>query len=329
MIGRRTLPAALALALPAQALGAAKARPTAELHAAPGREAGTRDRLAVLAAPGPLELLLRGGTFRMGSDSTAIAQARELCALEPRGKECGNRELLPSLFADELEPHWVTLSDFWLDRTEVTNLAYRRCVEVGVCRVPGSAAAQAWTADGDDPATLVSWDDAFTYCAWRGARLPTEAEWERAARGWSGRTYPWGNVYNPMLLNHGRFAFDPLDDGDGFAELAPVGSFPAGSTPEGVLDLAGNVEEWVADWYAPSSPQEHAVNPKGPPNGDVRVIRGGSFQSGRPWLRASARAFDIASRRRAWRGFRCARDHHPSPPFGPAAVDVATPDARP
>jgi formylglycine-generating enzyme len=321
----RSLGWAAALLLATDARAAARGHSPQLQPDEPHAEAATTDGWAVLRAPGPLEILIRGGSFTMGSDTPAVARARELCELEPRGKECSNRELFPSLFADELEPHQVVLDDYWIDRTEVTCAAYRRCTEVGVCRGPSNTAARAWTARDDYPMSLVSWDDATTYCAWRGARLPTEAEWERAARGWSARAFPWGNVFNPMVLNHGRFAFDPLDDGDGFAELGPVGSFPEGATPEGVLDLAGNVEEWVADWYAPSYPEQDTVNPKGPPTGDVRVIRGGSFQSGRPWLRATARSFDLPTRRRGWRGFRCARDHHPAPSAGVAAT-IATPD---
>jgi formylglycine-generating enzyme required for sulfatase activity len=230
-----------------------------------------------------------------------------MCEWEPRGSECDDRQRFPSGFADELEPHWVTLDDFWLDRTEVTNAAYRRCVEAGVCAAPGYAAARAWTSGDHRPATLVSWFDANAYCRWRGARLPTEAEWERAARGWSKRRYPWGNVFNRQIVNHGKFSFDPLDDGDGFAELAPVASFVQGLTLEGIADLAGNAEEWVADWYAPGYSADDAINPSGPQTGDVRVVRGGSYQSGRAWLRGAARSFDLPSRRRAWRGFRCAR----------------------
>lgn len=274
----------------------------------PQSRAATSEAVAALRTPGPREVLIRGARFVMGSDATEVARARELCEWEPRGQECGDRDLFPAGFADEMPEHPVTLRDFWLDRTEVTSGAYRRCVAAGVCAEPGYAAARAWTARDDFPVTLVSWFDADAYCRWRGARLPTEAEWERAARGWAGRRYPWGNVFNRRIVNHGRFAFNPLDSGDGFAELAPVGSLPQSDSPEGIADLAGNVEEWVADWYAPGYPDEPVTNPTGPDTGDARVVRGGSYQSGRPWLRGAARSFDLPSRRRAWRGFRCARD---------------------
>lgn len=263
--------------------------------------------VTTLRTPGPLEVLIRGGRFRMGSDVAEVARARALCESEPRGDECDDRRIFPAGFADELEPHWVSLGDFWLDRTEVTNAAYRRCVAAGVCDLPSYPAAVAWTRRDELPVTLVSWYDADAYCRFRGARLPTEAEWERAARGWSGRRFPWGNVYNRNIVNHGTFAFEPLDDSDGFAELAPVAEFPQGATPEGIFDLAGNVEEWVADWYAPGYDGEDAHDPRGPTTGDVKVVRGGSFQTGRPWLRGAARSFDLPSRRRTWRGFRCAR----------------------
>lgn len=252
--------------------------------------------------------MIRGGHFRMGSTIAEIALAQATCRLEPLGRRCST-----TLFANEMVAHEVMLADYWLDRTEVTNAAYSRCVEAGVCQAPSYAAAQAWRRQPDLPVTLVSWYDADRYCRWVGARLPTEAEHERAAAGWNKRRFPWGNVFNPRLANHGRFAPEVLDDSDGFAELAPVGSFVQGRTPEGVVDLAGNVAEWVSDWYAPGYPEADVVDPRGPATGQEKVVRGGSYVSARAWLRSSCRGRDIPSRRRPWRGFRCARNSSPAP----------------
>jgi formylglycine-generating enzyme required for sulfatase activity len=269
------------------------------------RQAGhSAEGTLVLRTPGSLEVLIRGGVFRMGSEIPEIALAQAHCRLEPLGSECAS-----DLFANEMVVHTVMLSDFWMDRYEVTNAAYRRCVDAGVCAAPSHSAGLAWTSSGQLPVTLVSWYDANDYCRWRGARLPTEAEWERAARGYGGRTYPWGDVFNRRICNHGRFSANPLDDSDGYAELAPVGSFPQGRTQEGLHDMAGNVEEWVADWYQPNYPEADMVNPTGPGVGDERVVRGGSYLTARGWVRGATREHDIASARLARRGFRCARDH--------------------
>lgn len=269
----------------------------------PRRDADSSEGRVVLRAPGSPRVLLRGGVFRMGSDIPEVALAQAMCRLEPLERECD-----ASVFADEMIAHDVMLSDFWIDRTEVAVAAYQRCVDAGACATPGHAGARAWNSRPDLPVTLVSWYDADGYCRWVGGRLPTEAEWERAARGLNGRVFPWGDLYNPKICNHGRFAPVPLDDRDGFAELAPIASFPQGRTPEGIDDLAGNVEEWVSDWYAPAYPEADLVDPTGPGTGDRKVVRGGSFQAGRAWLRSAARGKDLPSARRAWRGFRCAWD---------------------
>jgi formylglycine-generating enzyme required for sulfatase activity len=267
------------------------------------RRAKTRSKRVTLVTPAPSEVLIRGGVFRMGSTIPEIAVAQALCRFEPLGRECKDQ-----LFGDEMIVREVILDDFWIDTHEVTNESYRRCVDAGVCTAPAFQAAAVWTGNPRHPVTLVSWYDADRYCRWRKARLPTEAEWERAAKGWSGRVYPWGDVFNPKIVNHGRFAINQLNDVDGFAELAPVGSFPQGRTPEGVYDLAGNAEEWVADWYHPIYSETDLVNPTGPEAGDERVSRGGSYLDGRGWVRAGARGHDLPSMRRPFRGFRCARD---------------------
>jgi formylglycine-generating enzyme required for sulfatase activity len=269
------------------------------------RRAESRAATVVLRAPVGEAILIRGGRFRMGSEVQEVAAAQALCRTEPVGLECE-----PTLFADEMVAHDVQLKDFWIDPTEVTNRSFRRCVAAGACSQPRNAGVDAWTSGDDEPVTLVSWYDADRYCRWVGAALPTEAQWERAARGWSGRTFPWGDVYNGKLVNHGRLAVadaDQLDGSDGFLELAPVASYSQGATPEGVYDLAGNVEEWVLDWYAKGYPQDAAVDPTGPSTGERRVIRGGSFRDGVGWLRGAARSADFPALAYPWRGFRCAR----------------------
>ena len=246
----------------------------------------------------------------MGSTATDVAGAVALCKLEPDGADCAEE-----MFAHEFPQHEVLLSDVWVDRTEVTQRSYDQCVASGACRAIALAGSARFRGP-DLPVVLVTYHDAEAYCAWAGKRLPTEAEWERAARGLAGRVYPWGNVYNPSIVNHGRLALSfwvgtdwtSLDESDGFFELAPVGTFVGGRTPDAIDDLAGNVEEWVADWFAPDYPSTSEVNPKGPERGDLRVVRGGSFVDARPFLRGAARRSDPPSARRAWRGFRCARD---------------------
>ena len=265
-------------------------------------EISTEDGLAALRTPGSEQVLLRSGTFTMGSSNAEIAAALGLCRVEPRRDECKEE-----LFAVELAAHEVFLSDYWLDRTEVTVARYRRCVVAGRCAPPPYADGAERFDRPELPVVLVTWSEAARFCAWAGGRLPTEAEWERAARGLGGRRYPWGNVYNPFLANHGAFALEDLDGRDGFLELAPVGSFPGGRTPEGIDDLAGNVKEWVADWFAPEYPMADAADPLGPDQGDARVVRGGGYVHGRAWLRSATRDRERPAERAPWLGFRCAR----------------------
>jgi formylglycine-generating enzyme required for sulfatase activity len=199
-----------------------------------------------------------------------------------------------------------------MDRTEVTVEAYGRCVSSGACAPAGFTAGDPRFDAPALPVVLVRWEDAQAYCTFARGRLPTEAEWEFAARGPRLREFPWGDTYNPRLANHGSLAPDSADLTDGFAGLAPVGSFPDGRTPEGLLDMAGNAAEWVSDFYSVTDrgfgyPPISIMNPKGPPTGSRHVVRGGSHADGAAWLRTAART-NIDDVRSPYVGFRCAYD---------------------
>ncbi len=292
------------LAFPRQ-LAARDSRPRSQGTPRTPAEVALSGGIAFLRAPGSTAIKVRASAFRMGSTIPDILEAVADCAREPLGHRC--RE---ELFSDELHAHTVRLSAYWLDRHEVTVEAYRRCVALRRCRPAPFAAGGKRFDKPRYPMTLVSWQDARRYCKFRGARLPTEAEFERAARGTERRRYPWGNLWNRRVANHGRLGLDASDASDGFAELAPVGSFPNGRTPDGFMDLGGNVAEWVHDYYATSYPEQAEQNPKGPSLASAtsdRVVRGGSHSSGAPWLRGAARGHSDPAKRSPMVGFRCAR----------------------
>jgi formylglycine-generating enzyme required for sulfatase activity len=267
----------------------------------------------VVALRLPLEGRVRvvGATFRMGSTSLDMERARGLCHKEILGARCDDPRVANG-FRPEGHQHDVTVFTFDLDRTEVTVRAYARCVEAGVCSPPGYPPGDPRFDRPTLPVTHVRWDDAAQFCAWIGGRLPTEAEWELAARGTERREFPWGWFYNAHVANHGALAPDETDASDGFLGLAPVGSFPDGATPLGLLDMAGNAAEWVFDlWDVDENgfgyPQASQVNPKGPSAGGTHVIRGGSFEDGAPWMRGASRATLVVARSPSV-GFRCAHD---------------------
>jgi len=239
---------------------------------------------------------------------------------------------------NERPQHTVYLDAFWIDKTEVTNVMFALFVEATGYQTDGEKHGSAWVLDGaawseiegadwqhpqgprtsltgldDHPVVNVSWNDARAYCEWAGARLTSEAEWEKAALGTDGRTYPWGEQ-NPAgdLLNFAdvNLNLDWADRStdDGYRFTAPVGSYPAGVSPYGVLDMAGNVWEWVNDWYAETyyrvSP---ASNPTGPTYGDGRVLRGGSWNHDGHDMRSTMRMWANPSDAIDNFGFRCAR----------------------
>jgi formylglycine-generating enzyme required for sulfatase activity len=272
-----------------------------------------------VVAERPLESMVRipAGEFLMGATVEAQAAAVHLCREELRPRQgAGCKD---DAFVGEGPPKRVFLSEFFIDRVEVTVEAWRRCAQAGACSPEPLLQPDRRFLAPTLPITSVTWDEAARYCAWRGGRLPTEAEWERAARGTDGRTWPWGSEPRGDRSNHGRFYTvgelgpqpEPVlrpDASDGFALLAPVGSFPEGASPEGVLDLAGNAMEWTADVFIEEPPQKASqVNPRGPLIGSTRTVRGGSWRQPRLYQRTTARDAAPPDTRSPEIGFRCAR----------------------
>ncbi|QUV78519.1 SUMF1/EgtB/PvdO family nonheme iron enzyme [Chloracidobacterium thermophilum] len=219
----------------------------------------------------PDMVLIPGGVFRMGSPSA-----------EDPAK--------PS----EVPAHEVIVSPFFIDKYEVTNAAYAAFVKAtGHPAPPGWKNGTYPKGKDNHPVGNVSWEDARAYAAWAGKRLPTEAEWEFAARGTEGRRYPWGNEFNRWLLNSAE---------TNVGHTEPVGSFPAGATPEGVCDLAGNVAEWTAsdDTLYPGSTRKLVPGTK--------IVRGGSFSLSGKYAAATKRTQVPPDTRDPALGFRCARD---------------------
>ena len=199
----------------------------------------------------------------------------------------------------------IYLNAFWIDQVEVTNGMYAACVAAGKCSPllsNGSSTRDSYFNDpqySHYPIIEVSWDDADTYCRWVGRRLPTEAEWEKAARGTDGRTYPWGNdTPTVYLLNFNQHIGDTTE----------VGAYSSGASPYGALDMAGNVWEWVADWYDEEyySNSSENQNPRGPTAGRVKVLRGGSWRNDDQWVRTGIRRTGGVAHRDANVGVRCA-----------------------
>jgi formylglycine-generating enzyme required for sulfatase activity len=218
---------------------------------------------------------------------------------------------------EEKPQHSIYLSDYYIDLTEVTNGMYRACVEAGVCTVPKegrSFTREHYYNDSDFdnyPVVNVDWNQASTYCAWRGARLPSEAEWEKAARGTDGRIFPWGSSFDGQLANFCDqscpLEWADINIDDGYPDTSPVDSYTGGASPYGLLNMAGNVYEWVQDWYLdtyyPISPFE---NPLGPPYGEYHSVRGGSWSDGSIGLRVTYRSTNAATDYGGSMGFRCA-----------------------
>ena len=206
---------------------------------------------------------------------------------------------------DEAPAHPVYLKAFFIDLKEVTQSEYDRFVKMTkreIPKVPVFEEEISKLVDPDYPVVGVGWNDAFGYCRWAGKRLPTEAEWEKAARGEGRRLYPWGDKFS--------YTFSNIDgDDDGFLYLAPVGSYEVGRSPYGVYDMTGNVAEWVADSYDPKSYQNTTFrDPSGPETSEFKVIRGGTWRDSKLNVRITKRFSAKMWRSDATMGFRCALD---------------------
>ncbi len=208
---------------------------------------------------------------------------------------------------DEWPRRKIYLDAFAIDTYEVTNARYLVFVEQTGHRFPpnpyGDGLLRTPNGIEDLPVVQVNWYDAVEYCHWAGKRLPTEAEWEKAARGTDGRLFPWGS--DPPKGKRANYDREWAER----RTLHPVGSLPEGQSPYGVHDMAGNAREWVQDWYAQDYYSRAPLrNPKGPRSGVLRVIRGGSWHSLISDIRATARGKGGFALRTHGTGFRCARD---------------------
>jgi formylglycine-generating enzyme required for sulfatase activity len=264
----------------AQATARAQATATAQAQAQAQATANAQALASIIARTSE-EILIPAGEFVMGS---------------PDGE--GDDEEKPQ--------HTVYLDAYYIDKYEVTNARYQACVDAGACDAPQESSSSTRGSYfgnpeyADYPVIHVNWFQAEAFCAWEGRRLPTEAEWEKAARGTDRRTYPWGNeAADAGLLNY--------DENVG--DTTAVGSYPSGASPYGVMDMAGNVWEWVKDWYDSGyyrqSPRD---NPQGPETGMYRVLRGGSWVDfGNRGVRSALRGLSNPGFWDSSGGFRCVR----------------------
>ncbi len=265
---------------------------------------------------------IAGGTFEMGTTAAEVRAAVDACVAD--GGDC---QL--AYGEDSSPPHSVTLDPFSMDRDEVTYGQYltflnwlgprshiNGCDSFQCIATQNETDASNVSFDSANyrvqpflenyPVAGVTWYGAKTYCEALGRRLPTEAEWERAAKGTEGRIYPWGNDRNVNNAKTSRPIVDAAQRG-----AVPIGSYPIGASENGLLDMAGNVEEWVADWYSETyyrQPESTGLNPQGPPVGTQKVLRGGSWAAMPFFARTVHRRSLEPDQSSITVGFRCAND---------------------
>jgi formylglycine-generating enzyme required for sulfatase activity len=278
-------------------------------------------------------------TLGIGSTKSSDVDGMEMVFVPEGSFLMGSSEGTRGAMPPEFPQHEVFLNSFWVDRTEVTNAMFAAFLNAQGNQVEDG---KSWLdtdrekdyvsieqVDGlwqpkegkeNHPVVMVNWYGAAAYCEWTGRRLPTEAEWEKAARGENGQIFPWGDEFDSSVANlddmpdKDDWKIECTESGcDGFAHTSPVGIFFEGASPYGALDMAGNVWEWVADWedwgYYANSPLS---NPRGPSSGNAKWIRGGSWDSGDYRGRAATRfpsSHPKYSRRDL--GFRCVLDVSP------------------
>lgn len=262
-----------------------------------------------------------GAGRRAGPPALPAGKGRDVSPMVPvpagdffRGRDA---RPAPPKKKDDFPGRFVYLDSFKIDKFEVTNAAYGRFVRStgrsapslrSAARRIGSWSRFTWSGNrappgaGDIPVTLATWFDAEEYCAWTGKRLPTEAEWEKAARGTDRRIFPWGDLAAPGSSNFGKRQKGPL----------PSGNFPLDKSPYGAVDVAGNAAEWTSDYYeAAYYARSPARNPKGPRRGSLRVVRGGFWRSPEKDIRTDSRWKEAPSKAHAGVGFRYARTAAP------------------
>jgi formylglycine-generating enzyme required for sulfatase activity len=260
-------------------------------------------RRTIAAAGGVTAALLAAGVGYLVWTQRGPAQERI-------GKDGAPAVLVPAgsftMGDDEEAPRReIYLSAFYLDRYEVTTGRYAKFLQAtGSTHPPLGWETLDLSRGSQLPVTGVDWRDADAYCRWARRRLPTEAEWEKGARGTDARRYAWGDA--SPTLDHANYQNASPSAYDG--GLAAVGAHPAGKSPYGIDDLAGNAAEWVADWYAEAFPANDVRDPKGPASGSARVIRGGGRFDPAERISATKRSYASPDTRAEVIGFRCARD---------------------